>query len=859
MMVDDDLADQLMLVEDELIDDYVLGRLSEPERIQFENHFLRIPDRKKKLVMAKQLMNYASKEALVREEKLPSLPPKLVWIRRLLDPWWKAAAFALLLLAVGLGTWRFIFFRSPISEGLVALNQAYRNGRPVEPRITDFSYAEFKASEQRGDRTEKNEELKIDYIALDRAKNLLFGANGNNSDPAVLHGLGKYYLTQKEFDKAIDLFGRALVSDPNNAQLHSDLGAAVLARIERDRTTKGERNKEDVEECLKHLNEALRLTPSLPEALFNRALLYQNERLRREARDDWERYRQSDPNSPWAKEALEHLQDIQKSLEKVSQRNEQLYQDFIRAQQNGDETKALDIFGLSYSYDGNFIVEKLVDGFLNAKLNGRSNEAEQILYRLSQLGRLSESRTGDKFTADLTRYFQQAQPEQIAQVKQARELMSEANRLYKKSKNDSAIEKYDQARNLFEKAGDIGESLFATAWIGLCHHQRSDTENNIRIFNALIPVTIEKKYLWMEANAYCGLANGDNASGQFSVAIDDCLKCGDRSKRVGDQFGLIRSLILRGVLYYAMGKHNEALELSTLGLDLSDRYSADLSYSIALYQNSSRSLSSIGLLEAARAYQFESIKIAETTKVPRLRARAYVHLGLIYDKWKKYDDAILSIERGIAIGRELGDDETGLELVHYGLIHLGNVYREAGEFGGALKAFDQIIDFYRRSGREIYLYAGSMGRLRTFIAQKNDAAAKAELDRVIKLYENYRKSIQEESNRNKFFDQEQGVYDIAIDFTYSRLEDPKQALAYSELCRARSLLDISMRGGKTVDVHEMPDLRITAGITPADPDKIQKQMPDRVQLVEYAAVDRKSTRLNSSHLGISYAVFCLKK
>src|SRR5215212_11473342 len=27
----------------------------------------------------------------------------------------------------------------------------------------------------------------------------------------------------------------------------------------------------------------------------------------------------------------------------------------------------------------------------------------------------------------------------------------------------------------------------------------------------------------------------------------------------------------------------------------------------------------------------------------------------------------------------------------------------------------------------------------------------------------------------------------------------------------------------------------------------------------YTALDRKSTRLNSSHLGISYAVFCLKK
>src|SRR5205814_7509992 len=28
---------------------------------------------------------------------------------------------------------------------------------------------------------------------------------------------------------------------------------------------------------------------------------------------------------------------------------------------------------------------------------------------------------------------------------------------------------------------------------------------------------------------------------------------------------------------------------------------------------------------------------------------------------------------------------------------------------------------------------------------------------------------------------------------------------------------------------------------------------------QYAVADRKSTRLNSSHLGISYAVFCLKK
>src|SRR5262245_63768058 len=34
---------------------------------------------------------------------------------------------------------------------------------------------------------------------------------------------------------------------------------------------------------------------------------------------------------------------------------------------------------------------------------------------------------------------------------------------------------------------------------------------------------------------------------------------------------------------------------------------------------------------------------------------------------------------------------------------------------------------------------------------------------------------------------------------------------------------------------------------------------DQVVAAPAAALDRKSTRLNSSHLGISYAVFCLKK
>src|SRR5436853_4962359 len=42
-------------------------------------------------------------------------------------------------------------------------------------------------------------------------------------------------------------------------------------------------------------------------------------------------------------------------------------------------------------------------------------------------------------------------------------------------------------------------------------------------------------------------------------------------------------------------------------------------------------------------------------------------------------------------------------------------------------------------------------------------------------------------------------------------------------------------------------------------DKAKDGRPKDANMERSTALDRKSTRLNSSHLGISYAVFCLKK
>ncbi|HKX28952.1 MAG TPA: CHAT domain-containing protein [Blastocatellia bacterium] len=839
LLVDDHLIDQLAFVEEELVDDYLFDQLSSHERQRFEEHFLMVPERRQKLDLARQLRQYASSAEVPRAGPSRMASELWKWKHLLFVPWWKAAAYGVLLLGLGLWAVNRHFMKSPIEQALAALNQAYRSERPVEARVTGFSYAEFKFSAQRGGPVGRDSKLdgrKVDYVALDRVRIFLFGPDVNSSDPAVMQALGKYYLTQQEFDQAIDQFTKALAADPNNVSLHNDLGAALFGRIERDRATRNGRSMTDVEECLKHLNRALDLDPGRLEALFNRALLYQRERLRREARDDWERYRQLDPDSPWGQEARENLQAIERELQKVSQRNKQLYQDFLQAQREGRTLQALEILGQSYTYNGNTIVENLIDAFLEAKQNGRSDEAREHLRLLVETGLLSERQTGDRYLAELADYYRQADPPRLARMRQARALIKEAYQLHQKAQIDQALKKYDQGRQLFEESGNQGEALMAEVFQGRGYYQQSNTRKILQIFTRLVPLSAEKKYLWIAASAYCGLANGHDSLGQVSQAIDDTVQCKRLSEQAGDRIGVVRSLQFHGWFYKDLGKHHEALQISQQGMDFSDKYAADLRYAIAFYQITSLSLTGLGLLESARAFQLEAVKMAEETKSPRLIVYSHFHLGYIYGKWKKYDEAISSIQRGIAIGREQ-DDATGRDFVNYGLSFLGNVYREAGRFSEALVAFDKVLEFFEQSGRQFFLYTGLKGRLLTLIAQDQDAAAQAEIGRVIDLYERYRSSIQEESNRNTFFDQEQDIYDIAIKFAQTRLHDSRQALTYSELCRARSLLDATKRGWQTIAGPEAPDLKILTGAAPEGVETLQRRMPDQVQLVEYAMVD----------------------
>ena len=181
---------------------------------------------------------------------------------------------------------------------MAALKEAYRDQRPVESRITEFGYAPPPPITRGG------EQEKFDYVARDRARALIQSEAAEHPGARSYHDLGRFYLAQHEFDKAIDQFENALKEAPNNAQIHSDLGAAYMERalVDQDNPNTG-----DLARSLEQLNRAIAIDNSLLAAYFNKALCLQRMNDLSLAREAWEVYLKKETDSEWLKEAERNL------------------------------------------------------------------------------------------------------------------------------------------------------------------------------------------------------------------------------------------------------------------------------------------------------------------------------------------------------------------------------------------------------------------------------------------------------------------------------------------------------------------------------------------------------------------------
>src|SRR5262245_56481380 len=190
--------ERLRLIEDELIADYALGALDERESELMEKNFFSTPERRERLMFAREMAQLASTydtESWV--DKLSRIARRMLklliasfqpgQIGRSGPIRWEVAFYATLLIGLGFGIWsawhgnRESAADARVKRGMVALNQAYHERRLVKARITELQYSPFR--ETRGGTEAEGEPADIDLAARRRARNFMADEiAGKNTD-----------------------------------------------------------------------------------------------------------------------------------------------------------------------------------------------------------------------------------------------------------------------------------------------------------------------------------------------------------------------------------------------------------------------------------------------------------------------------------------------------------------------------------------------------------------------------------------------------------------------------------------------------------------------------------------------------
>ena len=134
MLTNAELFEELLVVEDELIDEYLAGKLDQNERASFEQHFLSTPERHEQLRFAQALNRYvtvASQRETAAAEFWPASKSRPTFLFRMVS------AIAVVTLITGM-VW-FILHRSSTPETFATLNltisQSTRGEGAQAPKI----------------------------------------------------------------------------------------------------------------------------------------------------------------------------------------------------------------------------------------------------------------------------------------------------------------------------------------------------------------------------------------------------------------------------------------------------------------------------------------------------------------------------------------------------------------------------------------------------------------------------------------------------------------------------------------------------------------------------------------------------
>ncbi len=826
LLVSDEGFVRLEMAEEDLIEEFLDGELDSEQQALFESHFLCTKARKEKLAYLRAIRSVAAQQ--VQPEPLsgkvisfPAAQPRqsfFVGMNR--SGYIKLAAVILLVSSVGFLVWRYAF-RSPESASLVALNRAYAGGRTLETRIGGLDYAPYAPTRGAND-ADTNAR-----ILRERAALIVLNAYEEHPTAANRHALGKYYLADKQFDKAIEQFNAALKETPTVAELHNDLGAALLEKSKLEkRSGQPGYSLEHMAASLESIEQALKLQPNYPAAVFNRALCLQEMYLPRQAIEEWKKYLQLDSKSLWADEARRRLAELEKLPSNISKSDDELYQEYLKDPAN--EERAFDLFCQAYSTTGNGITERLIDSFLAAKERNDEPEAARKLQMLEQLGAFIYQRTTDPYVRDVAGYYRQTTPKQQAVLRQARHHLTEGRNLRSTSQSQAAVN-YEQAIVLFRQVQDQCEVKMTTCLLARSHLRQRNL-NKCRILFARLTDKLNP-YLWLRGESLNGLAELYKATSQPNEALRDNQASLGVARQLGNTNQIVIDLAALAFKYGDLGNWEQALVYQQQAIEVVRQKTTGHQQRWASYVSMAFQLFLAGFYTSAIAYQQEALNVELTTKRQLQLSRTYTHLAVMLGRVRRLSEAILLAQEAVNIGERQGSEKVGMDIQAYSGLFLADLQREADDDLTALKSYERVINLNQQLGIVTYDFEAYRGKALTEIALGQTDQAKQDLAKALAIFEEKRSQIAADNERTTYLDKEYEAYDAAIGFAYA--ENPQAAFDLSERSRALSLLE-TING--TRPVNEKKGSAPAERVHPSVLSEVQRQIPSKASLLEFTCL-----------------------
>lgn len=826
LLIGDEGLLRLEIAEEDLIEDFLDDQLDAEQLALFQSHFLCTKARKEKLAYLRAIRAVAARQtepepATGKVINFPATQTRrsfFVGMNR--SSYLKLAAAILIVGSVSFLVWRYAL-RPSQSASIVALNRAYAGGRTLETRIGGLDFAPYAPTRGAND-ADANAR-----ILRERAERIVLDAYAEHPTAANRHALGKYYLADKQFDKAIEQFNAALKETPTLAELHNDLGAALLekSKLEKRSNQPGD-SLQHMAASLESIEQALKLQPNYPAAVFNRALCLQEMYLPRQAIEEWKKYLQLDSNSKWADEARRRLAELEKAPSNISKSDDELYQEYLKDPANNERT--FDLFCQAYSTTGNGITERVIDSYLAAKQSNNETEATYKLQLLEKLGSLIYGRTTDPYVRDVARYYQQLSPRLLPKLVKARYHLNQGRSLRSTSQSKAA-ENYEQAIALFSQAQNLCEVKMTRCLLGRSHLWQSNWKESFDLLSALS--IADNEYIWLRGESLNGIADYYNRRKQSDESIHANQSALTLARQSYDTRLIINSLWQLADVYSDLGNWEQTFLYEQQGFEILTQKSTSLQQFWQVNTLAALHTYSFGFQSAALAYQREALFIEKPIGRPLQLSRAYTHLGAILGKNRQYHEAIQLVKNAISIGAKLGNEKQGIGIQAYSSLFLADLQQKAGDFAAAIESYEQVIYFYKQLGSTLHDYEIYRGKALTEIALGRTVQAKLDLAQSLTAFERNRDQIFSASERTTFFDKEYEIYDTAIGFAYQ--ESPQAAFDVAEKSRARSLLEVL----RTPNLEQVIAKKsITDRRQPLSNKEVQKQLPSNTYLVEFACL-----------------------